>query len=470
MARRAVVRIDISFFEYSYDTPYRAPAVRRASGTGFIIAGKRILTNAHVVSQSNTIRLHRPDQRQDYPAHIVFIAHDCDLALLEADDDAFYKDTQPLEIGVSPELNSPVVVVGFPIGGDRVSITRGVVSRKDMDTYAHSTVDSHATIQVDAAINPGNSGGPALQNDKVIGVAFQSLTRGENLGYLIPPEVIRKFLTDVSDGRYDGYIDFGTMDMTTKNPILRSALGLDADSVDTGVLVYDVLQGSSADGFIERGDVLLQVNGKKLSFEGEVDWNGGLHPYIEMLDNLASGTIIEVELLRKGKKVTVKFPARKSKVVDALRINYDTAPPYWIEAGHVFQPLDANLMQQNSRNWAREGRADLTYYYNNFLSAGIYRSVDGFVMLTQRLADPSNIYNDRFVSQVVESVNGEKVKSFTHFSSLMAAAHKEPKITIRFRDSAVPLVLETASLSQTNERIRKAYGLTSLNFVPGEKK
>ncbi len=469
-AQKAVVRIDVSFFDYSYETPYRPPAVRRASGTGFIISGKRILTNAHVVSQANTIRVHRTDQKQDYQARIVFIAHDCDIAMLAVDDPGFFQNSLALEIGDSPELNSPVIVVGFPIGGDRVSITRGIVSRKDMDTYAHSTVDSHATIQVDAAINPGNSGGPGLQNGKVIGIAFQSFTRGENLGYLIPPEVIRKFLLDVEDGKYDGYIDFGTVDMPTRNPILRRALGLNAGDIDTGVLVYDVVSGSSADGFIRNGDVLLEVNGRKLSDSGDIEWNGSLQPYIEMLDNLAAGTKITVKLLRKGEIVTVSFPARKAKIVDALRLNYDTPPPYWIEAGHVFQPLDANLMQQNGRTWARDGRADLTFLYNNFLTAGIYRQAEGFVILSSRLADSSNLYNDRFLTQIVDSVNGEKVKSFAHFAALMAKARSKPEIVIEFRDLAVPLVIDTSTLDQTNERIRKAHSLSSLHFVPGEKK
>jgi len=471
VARLAVVRIDVSFFEYSYDAPYRPPSVRRASGTGFIIEGQRILTNAHVVSQANTIRLHRPDQRDDFPARVQFIAHDCDLAVLVVDDPAFFKSSKPLSIGTSPELNSPVIVVGFPIGGDRVSITRGIVSRKEMDTYAHSTVDSHATIQVDAAINPGNSGGPGLQNGKVIGIAFQSLTRGENLGYLIPPEVISRFLEDISDGKYDGYIDFGTSELTTRNPVLRRALGLQgviADP-DTGVLVYQVLAGSSADGYVLPGDVLLKVNGHTISSEGDVEWNGHLTSFVEMIDNLAAGTAIEVQVFRAGKRLDMSFPARRASVVDFMRINYDTPPAFLVEAGHVFQPLDANLMQQYSRNWTREGRADLLYLYNHYLNAQLYKKARGFVVMTARLNDAVNLYNDRFTFQVVESVNGEKVMDFPDFASLVAKARKGRQIVIRFANANVPLVIETATLAEANARIKRAYGLQKDSLVPESK-
>lgn len=468
LARRAVVRIEVSYFEYSYDAPYKPPGVRRASGTGFIIEGNRILTNAHVVSQANTIRLHRPDRKEDYPATVAFIAHDCDLALLKVEDTAFFKDSAPLEIGKSPELNSPVMVIGFPIGGDRVSITRGIVSRKDMDTYAHSTVDSHATIQVDAAINPGNSGGPGLQGGKVIGVAFQSFTRGENLGYLIPPEVIGKFLEDVKDNRYDGYIDFGTSELSTRNATLRNALGLSGlvSEPDSGVLIYDVLAGSSADGFIKPGDILLRVNGQKISQDGEIELGGHLSPYVEMLDNLSAGTRISVQLLRNGKIIETDFPARKAKIVDFMRVNYDSPPPFLIQAGHVFQPLDANLMQQYTRTWTREGRADLLYRYNHFLTGQLYKDVNSFVILTGRLNDAVNLYNERFVFQVVETVNGAKVKDFQDFAKRMQDGAKGSQIVIQFSNGTVPLVLDCSKLEEANARIRKTYGLQKESHVP----
>ncbi|MEQ9366930.1 MAG: serine protease, partial [Leptospirales bacterium] len=148
VANRAVVHISSTFFTHSYENPWNAPLIRRASGTGFIIAGNRIVTNAHVVSQANTLRVQRPTQRTDYEARVLHIAHDCDLAMLVVEDPAFFEDSTPLEIGPTPALNTSVEVIGFPIGGDRVSITRGVVSRMGMDTYSHSQIDSHLTLQV----------------------------------------------------------------------------------------------------------------------------------------------------------------------------------------------------------------------------------------------------------------------------------------------------------------------------------
>merc|ERR1719464_2203530 len=95
-----------------------------------------------------------------------------------------------------PSLQDEVSVVGYPEGGEGVAITQGVVSRIGIQSYAHSGA-SLLAIQIDAAINPGNSGGPALDAKRqCVGVAFQSLKDGdtENIGYVIPAEVIEHFI------------------------------------------------------------------------------------------------------------------------------------------------------------------------------------------------------------------------------------------------------------------------------------
>ena len=87
-------------------------------------------------------------------------------------------------------------MVGYPTGGDNISVTRGIVSRVEPQQYAHGTTTLLA-IQIDAAINPGNSGGPAFQGKNVVGVAFQNLQGAENIGFVIPTTIIDHFLTDV---------------------------------------------------------------------------------------------------------------------------------------------------------------------------------------------------------------------------------------------------------------------------------
>src|SRR5206468_11763897 len=135
--------------------------------------------------------------------------------------------------------------------------TNGVVSRIDFQSYSHSAVDAHLTIQTSAAINPGNSGGPVMQDGKVIGVAFQGYSGdvAQNVGYMIPTPVVQRFLKDIEDGHYDKYMDLSIVTTNLQNPAQRRALGLADD--DRGVMVSSVASAGSAAGALKPGDVLL---------------------------------------------------------------------------------------------------------------------------------------------------------------------------------------------------------------------
>src|SRR5215469_13798532 len=88
-AERSVIQITAFIQQPVWDAPWRFEPVHRAGGTGFIIKGKRIMTNAHVVSWARQVIVHRYQDPRPYVAEIEFIAHDCDLALLSVEDPHF---------------------------------------------------------------------------------------------------------------------------------------------------------------------------------------------------------------------------------------------------------------------------------------------------------------------------------------------------------------------------------------------
>src|SRR5205814_1616639 len=172
---RSVIQIMTFSQQPVWDAPWRFEAVRRSSGSGFVIKGRRIMTNAHVVSWAKQILVHRYQDPRPYLAHVKFVAHDCDLALLEVEDECFFNGLEPLKFGDLPKVRSTVVTHGYPAGGEQISYTRGVVSRIESQNYVHSGNRAFLTVQTDAAINPGNSGGPAVQDDPVVGAACQGM-------------------------------------------------------------------------------------------------------------------------------------------------------------------------------------------------------------------------------------------------------------------------------------------------------
>lgn len=118
--------------------------------------------------------------------------------MLTVEDDSFWEGVHPVRFGQLPQLQDGVTVVGYPIGGDTMSVTSGVVSRIEVTSYVHGAAELLG-IQIDAAINSGNSGGPAFNSvGECVGIAFQSLKHedAENIGYIIPTPVIEHFIRD----------------------------------------------------------------------------------------------------------------------------------------------------------------------------------------------------------------------------------------------------------------------------------
>ena len=157
--------------------PWTTKAQEETTGSGFSIehdGEMLILTNAHVVADATYVEVRKAGDARKYVARRARSSHECDLAMLAVDDPSFWAGVTPLAFGGVPRLQDEVSVVGYPEGGEGVSVTVGVVSRIEIQRYAHSGSNLLA-IQIDAAINPGNSGGPVLDEEgRVIGVAFQN--------------------------------------------------------------------------------------------------------------------------------------------------------------------------------------------------------------------------------------------------------------------------------------------------------
>src|SRR5881275_1718809 len=274
--QKSLVRITATAVDPDYKAPWNAGALQRGVGAGFVISGNRIMTNAHVVANSRYVTVERDGDPNKYPATVQFIANDCDLALITVSAPDFFKDMIPLKFGGIPALESTVSAYGYPIGGERMSVTTGIVSRVDFQLYTHSSVDQHLAIQISAQINPGNSGGPVMQDGKVAGVAFQGYSGdvAQGVAYMIPTPVINRFLKDIGNGHYDEYPDLAITYAKLQNPAQRKFLGL--KDGDRGVLVSSVVAAGPSDGILKSGDVLLAIDGHPIASDANVEVEGGL--------------------------------------------------------------------------------------------------------------------------------------------------------------------------------------------------
>ena len=167
--------------------PWTKATPQEVTGSGVVIEGKRILTNAHVVGYASQVQIQASQDGDKVGATVVAIARGIDLAVLKLDDESFFDKHQPVpRASVLPDVREAVMAYGYPVGGTSLSITKGIVSRVEFVPYGAGSAGLR--VQIDAPINPGNSGGPVVAGDKMVGLAFSGVANANNIGYVIPNE------------------------------------------------------------------------------------------------------------------------------------------------------------------------------------------------------------------------------------------------------------------------------------------
>jgi S1-C subfamily serine protease len=450
--QRSLVRITATSLDPDYKAPWNAGGLERGVGAGFVISGNRIMTNAHVVANSRYVTVERDGDPNKYPAKVQFIANDCDLAVITVSAPDFFKNMLPLKLGEIPALESTVSAYGYPIGGERMSVTTGIVSRIDFQLYTHSSIDQHLAIQISAQINPGNSGGPVMQDGKVVGVAFQGYSGdvAQGVAYMIPTPVIKRFLQDISNGHYDEYPDLAITYAKLQNPAQRRFLGLKDD--DHGVLVSSVVGAGPSDGILYPGDVLLAIDGHPIASDANVELEGERAQFEEVVERKFKGDSVKMDILRNKRPLTVELKLYKPWPYSVQGHSYDVRPRYVLYGGLLFQPLSLDMLEAY-----RTADLRVRHFFEYFVLDQLYLQHPDVIVLANILPDPINTYLSPYRGGIVDEVNGKKIRTLDELAS--AFAESPERLVIRMIGDGPPLVLNRSQVEAARERIKTRYNV-----------
>jgi S1-C subfamily serine protease len=455
---QSVVYVQVFRSAFDWSQPWRQDTVSGVSGSGFYIADGRIMTNAHVIANARQILVRRPDQADPYVATLEMVGNDCDLAVLRVADPAFAKGLRPLPLGRLPRTGTRVVTYGFPLGGQDVSSTAGIVSRVESRGYVHSGADAHLVVQTDAAINPGNSGGPVVQEGRVVGVAFQGFPGADNMGFFIPVPIVRHFLKNLEDGHYDGFPDSGLDTSPLVSPAYRRERGLPAGR--SGVVIDRVAPDGTADGVLRRGDVLMSVEGQPIADDGTIRLGDSRVTFEHAIDMLQVGAPVRFVVWRDGRAAELKARARRIARYDRNRNQYGVAPDYVVYAGLVFMKLDVELLQTLGRGWAQAASRDLVWD-QLFREAEKPEEADqDVIVLTRVLRHAVNSQMSVNVPVGVEKINGRPIRSLPDVLEAFGSNH-ERFHWLEFEGDAGFEALDRARADAANPEILKQYAIPS---------
>lgn len=256
------------FFEEYDVTPPSQTQDEDYIGTGFFIKKDgMIVTNKHVVSNTNATYLIVDEKGNKYDIDKIYRDPSNDIALLSL------KNTQNIsfpvtELGESKSLQVGqfVITIGTALGEFRNTVTTGVVSGLGRGITAGSgfrgfTERLDNVIQTDAAINPGNSGGPLLNSaGQVVGVNTAISSQGQNIGFAIPIDLVKESLNNFNN---TGQFTRPFLGVSYSIISERAAL---LNELPQGALVQEVIPNSSAsDAGIETGDIITKIDGKEVN-------------------------------------------------------------------------------------------------------------------------------------------------------------------------------------------------------------
>jgi S1-C subfamily serine protease len=455
--RPSVVKIHTTQRLPDFFRPWTKSAPREISGTGFVIDGKRIMTNAHVVGYASQIYVQPYQSAEKFAAKVIGIATPIDLAVLSVEDESFFSDRPALTLDEGlPRIKAAVNVYGFPIGGDQISVTEGIASRVEYTGYYFGV--SGLRIQIDAALNPGNSGGPAISDGKVIGVAFSGLAAADNIGYLIPAEEVRTFLADVQDGKYDGKPQIWEEFQTIENDALRAWLKVPKD---LGGCMITRLRGDASANSLHTRDVVTRIGPHTLDRSGNVRLGDDLQVmFTYYVPQLTHDGKVPLTLLRDGATLDVEAPvaARRPRVIPRLDGGY---PSYFILGPLVFSTASAELA----------GAIFSDARYLAFLSGKksplVTRANDQPAFEGEELVlIPSPFFSNRITKgydspalHVLEKLNGVDIKNLAHLVELVRDSTEE-FLEFKFAETEVEtLVFRRLDLINATEEILTDNGI-----------
>ena len=281
------------------EQPVPQERIERGTGSGFILSQYgEILTNAHVVADTDTVQVTLKDGRS-FEGKVAGVDSVTDVAVVKIEADKL----PTVKIGNSNNLipGQWAIAIGNPLGLDN-TVTIGIVSATDRTSAQVGVPDKRVSfIQTDAAINPGNSGGPLLNSQgEVIGVNTAIRADAQGLGFAIPIETAARIANELfTKGRVEH--PFLGIEMVDLSPNKKQQINQENNvniKQDAGIAIKNVMDKSPAQqAGLRVGDLIQKVNRKPVKTAAQVQ---------KHVESSTVGDILEMEIIRGDKMQTFK--------------------------------------------------------------------------------------------------------------------------------------------------------------------
>jgi S1-C subfamily serine protease len=458
----SVVRVNVTNQPWDFGRPWgkRPPFSRRAIGT--VLAGNRVLVTAELVANANYVELETAEGGQKAPASVEFVDYEANLALLHTDDVDFLAALQPLEITTAKvgdmlavwqlESNGALLVTRGPM--TTAEVTRYPIDDSPLLIYRLTTPlqfrDSSFTL-------------PVVKDGRLVGLIMR-YDNATNNADVLPAPIIEHFLKDAEKAPYDGFPRLGITSSPTRDPQFRRYLGLTVETPG-GVYISDTLRdGPAARAGVEKGDVLLAVDGQAVDQDGNYkDREYGKIGVSHLFSTRHFvGDVAKLTVFRKGEKKELSVALARRPVESYTIEPYviDRAPKFYILGGLVLCELSRQYLKEYGNDWQKKAPEQFVYFdrqQNELFKDGPKK----IVFLNRVLPSDLTVGYEELTQLVVTKVNDVRLECLADLPAALAKA-KDGLHKIEFDGEPGVIYLDAARVTAATADFQQKYRLPAL--------
>jgi serine protease Do len=451
-----VVQLFVQVSEFNWTEPFKSPRQYEASGTGFFIDNEGyLISNYHVVEEKSGVQIQISSfGKKRFDVDVVGVCPQRDIALLKLNKKSF--DTIVKKLGSLPSLKlgnsdevlsvSDVLVLGYPLGQEKLKITKGIVSgREFLSDDPFTQGDSY--IQIDAAINSGNSGGPCLNSKgEVIGINTASYSRAENVGYIIPINDVKNVISELKTVKLKRKPFLGVKFGNASGDIVNFLKNKNIKGWYVSRVYKDTILQKAG---VNEGDILSEFNGYKVDMFGEidVDWSEGKVSLFDFLNRLASNEEIKIVIYRNGEEKRINFKLNNCKPLPIRTIysEYEKVK-YEIIGGMVVMELTLNHV-----GYLLDENPYLVKYYKR------EKQYKPRLILTHIIPN-SQTQKSRTLccGELLDEVNGKSINTLDGFRTAVKKSTGDGFLSVKTKSKSF-MVLAVEKIIKEEDKLAKEY-------------
>jgi len=461
----SVVRVNVTNQSWDFGRPWgkRPPFSRRAIGT--VLSGNRVLVTAELVANANFVEFETAEGGQKVPASIEVVDYEANLALLKADDAAFLKPLKPLEVGTA-KVGDLLSVWQLESNGTPL-VTQATMTTAEVTRYP--TDDAPLLIYrltTPLQFRDSSFTLPVVKSGKLVGLVMR-YDNSTNNADVLPAPVIEHFLKDAAKPPYEGFSRVGITSSPTRDPQFRRYLELNGTT--GGVYVADTLRdGAAAKAGIEKGDVLLAIDGIAVDQDGnykDPDYGKiGISHYFSTRHFV--GDVVKFTIFRKGEKKDVNVTLGRRPVESYVIEPYviDRAPKFYVLGGLVLSELSRQYLKEYGSDWQKKAPEQFVYFdkqQNELFKDGPKK----LVFLNRVIPSDLTVGYEDLSQLIVTKVNGMRLEA--GLSDLPAALAKaeDGLHKIEFDGEPGVIYLDAAQAAAAEKQFQQKYRLPTLQRI-----